>query len=480
MLALRQRRWLAAAAILAIVAALLQAPIIPLAVVAAAAVVLGLVMLCPQAAIYLLVVMVPFQGLRESDAEAAQQITPTEPLVALLLVAAWCYLGVTRPKLRRPLPLLVPSLVLLLGMLVSINRDSELLYSLKQVLKWLEFLGVYLAASYLIATRRQVWILLALVAMVGVAETAIGLFQVAAQYGPDNFVVGGIWLRAYGSFGQPNPYAGFLNLCLSLMAAVATALSPGGLRRWWVAATLFVALGVLASLSRGAILSLAIALLIVVAKTTDRGRKSAWLILLGLCVLLFAATFVPQPLVDAAAESFGLGQLSLQSVTPKNFSAVQRLANWLVGWQMFLDNPWLGVGIGNFASAYSRYAPSGWEVPLGHAHNYYLTLMSETGLVGLGAFLFFSAACLRAPWRAAARLSSEGSPDRLARALCVGVFAMFVTVCLHNLVDDLFVHGVPVFLGILLALPGIVLRWPSTAGAHGAAVASSARSALAA
>lgn len=441
---------LAGLGILALAMALALPPIVPVVAIATAAIVTGLVMIHPVAGLYLLVVAVPFQGLRESDAESVQ-ITPTEPLVALLLVATWCAFGLARERRPRLLPLLIPTLVFLVGMALSVNQSTAVLASLKQVIKWLEFLGVYVAASFLLTTRRQVVGLLALLGVMGVVEAGVGLVQAVAKLGPAPFTVGNIWLRAYGTFGQPNPFAGFLNVCLPLLAVVAINCPPGRARRWAWAGTAFIGFGVLASLSRGAFISLGAALAILVAMLWSRGSGFVRWLALATSLALMALTFAPDALRESAAQSVGLAELSVSSVTPQNFSAVQRLVNWDVAQQMFLNNPWFGVGIGNFGENYLRYAPAGWPTPLGHAHNYYFTLAGETGVVGLLTFVYFSVACLLNAWRCA-----HQQPPGFERAVAVGVLAAWVTVCLHNTVDDVFVHGIPVVLGIIVALPQVV------------------------
>lgn len=63
-----------------------------------------------------------------------------------------------------------------------------------------------------------------------------------------------------------------------------------------------------------------------------------------------------------------------------------RLEIWTAGWHMFLDHPIIGVGAGQFATAFgSRYSGPGhhaWMQP----HNLYLQVICELGLVG--AFVF--------------------------------------------------------------------------------------------
>src|SRR5260370_12998821 len=56
---------------------------------------------------------------------------------------------------------------------------------------------------------------------------------------------------------------------------------------------------------------------------------------------------------------------------------------------MFMDHPVLGVGIGNYSDAYSRYFITIFTASLGHAHNYYINIAAETGSIGLLAFVLF-------------------------------------------------------------------------------------------
>jgi O-antigen ligase len=56
---------------------------------------------------------------------------------------------------------------------------------------------------------------------------------------------------------------------------------------------------------------------------------------------------------------------------------------------MARQRPALGVGFGNYEAAYPQYRLMSWPFALGHAHNYYLNLLSETGVAGLAAYLLF-------------------------------------------------------------------------------------------
>jgi len=63
---------------------------------------------------------------------------------------------------------------------------------------------------------------------------------------------------------------------------------------------------------------------------------------------------------------------------------------WSVALRIVRDYPLLGVGLDNYRFTVPKYLPEGnpEKTTFCHAHNHYLHIASERGLIGLGAFLF--------------------------------------------------------------------------------------------
>jgi O-antigen ligase len=76
---------------------------------------------------------------------------------------------------------------------------------------------------------------------------------------------------------------------------------------------------------------------------------------------------------------------------------MERLAIWGMAFRLVAEHPLLGVGLGNFQAAYGRLMVP--DLPLlayplelpEHAHNLFLNLAVEVGLVGVSAFAWLLA-----------------------------------------------------------------------------------------
>ena len=162
---------------------------------------------------------------------------------------------------------------------------------------------------------------------------------------------------------------------------------------------------------------------------------------------------LPAAIVDRLAQTidyFGVFDVRTVDVTSENWAIVERMAHWQAGWYMFLDHPWLGVGAGNYAQAYPNYFVGSWREALGHAHNYYLNILAELGVVGCGLLLLLVGLAFRRLGGALVR--SENQQNSVWRAVLAGVFGGLVVFSVHNMFDSLFVHSVNIQVGVLLGL----------------------------
>lgn len=387
-------------------------------------------------------------------------------------LALWFLDGARRRTLRvhfSPLAVavLVYANVLLLSAMGAVSLDE----ALREVIKWVELLALFLVAPSMLNVRQGRWLAAALV-LGAVGQALFGLYQFVFQIGPEHFAILDRFMRASGSFGQPNPFAGYLGLTLPVAVSLAlwawTALLHNNTRRpdavlwalFYTAATVLIAAGLIASWSRGAWLGGAVGVAIVLVLRSRTAAVVTGLAVLTVLVALLLGAFspetVPAPIADRVQDIpayFGLTDALSQPVTDANFAVLERLAHWVAAERMWASAPWLGVGPGNFNTVYPLVRLARWDIALGHAHNIYLNVLAETGLIGLMAYTGLLVTALAFVWRRFRGVS--GRQDAAARwlaALTIGVLGVLGHLLTHNLVDNIHVQGMVLQLGLWFVL----------------------------
>jgi O-antigen ligase len=430
-----------------------------LPLVAAGAVLTVLIVIWPVVAIPVLLFAVPFGTLARPDVKEADLAAgPTEVIVGLLALA-WLARGVRLHGIRiRGGAVVVAILAICALMLFSVGYAIQVGPAVKESVKWIELLIILVVVLDLARDERTVSWLLAALFIAGAAEASYGVLQFATGGGPAQFEVSGA-LRAFGHFEQPNPFAGYLSMILPLSVMIVLSRHvAAGFRILALASSGLLVLGIGLSQSRGAWLGVALAT-IVLFSLWSHGRRLLLVPVMATTIVVGLAAIgglLPASIADRLAQTiqyFGVFDVRAVQLTPENWAVVERMAHWQAGWSMFLDHEWLGVGAGNYAAAYPLYYVATWLDALGHAHNYYLNILAELGVVGLALFLLLLVLVF---WRlGGALIGSAACGNAFWRATLAGVVGALVVFCIHNLFDNLFVHSVNVQLGFIMGV-GIV------------------------
>lgn len=405
----------------------------------------------------------------------------TGQLALMLTFAAWIGAGLARRRLSiHATAFNLPWLLFVAIAALSLLDSYAIAPGLVELIKWMEVaLLVWLILDF--AGRdgadrpKLTRIILAILLFAGLVQACIGIWQFSLRgTGPEHFTVLGRFYRAYGTFEQPNPFGGYMNLTAMLALGTLWGLlvavfrkrgRPGESAVWrpfwrWLAFALLCAgaasLSVVLSWSRGAWLGFLAGAAVLALFSTRR----VWL---GLLLMLGAVTALSLFLFFASAAGFGpaqavvarlggfrseftLGDVRGVPVNDENYSVLERLAHWQAATNMARDDLWTGVGFGNYEAAYPEYALVKFPAALGHAHNYYLNLLAEIGVPGLLAYLFFWAVVAGQSIWLIQRLEW---PER---GVAVGLLAAWTTLAVHQLVDKLFVNNIYVHLGVMLGL----------------------------
>jgi O-antigen ligase len=400
----------------------------------------------PFGALCTLAFSVPFESVRNLHV-GGLNVTTTN-LIVFTIAAALVGRSATSGEISLgPAPWRAALLLYGAVLLASVSQATDYVGSIKELLKWGQLTLVYLTGVTVVKSRDQARILLAVVFLAVLSEAAVGVVQTLLHSGPSSFARGAI-LRSSGTFDQPNPFAGYLNMTFPL--AVACLIFRVFPRKLVWLVTLVTAAGVFSSLSRGAELGSIAALMVIFAVTSPYVRR--WLAMAGavlLCVFLLAIIgIIPGAVSNPVTTTLGVANIDVTNPTPITWSAAERLAHMEAGLRMFAANPILGVGIGNYPAVYWHYRVEGpWDNPLGHAHNYFINIAAETGAIGFIAWIVLLSSgiviCVRAYRRA---------PDAFGRAVGLGGLGVLVAFATHMFFDDLLVHGIEAQLGLVMVL----------------------------
>lgn len=428
-----------------------------------------------EIALYIAILAVPF-GSWFPIPLGVGNLTAVDIAVALL-IALWLARKIVVERgitIRFP-SLTLPFVLFLFAALVSVTGALSLPHAVKELTKWLEMFAMYLYVANNV-DRAKMTRVLGVMCIAGLAEAAIGIYQFFFRWGPKGFLLFGNYLRAFGTFEQPNPFAGYLGLIIPVAFGVvlgsmfkvqssrfqvsSSNLEPrtSNLVTLTVIATLALVAMLAAAVmswSRGAWLGIAAGLLVTLIVQSRRALTLTIVVVFIVAFVILMSSLKLIPDVVAArfagiADYFGVFDVRGVRVDDANYAVVERMAHWQAAWEMWLAHPIFGVGIGNYAVVYPAYALPRWDDPLGHAHNYFLNIAAETGTVGLMAYLLLWLAAFWQAWRAVRAASG------LWRSIAAGLLGTLIALSVHNTFDNLFVHGMAVQVGIGLGLSAVL------------------------
>ncbi|GEM_PF-952979 len=163
---------------------------------------------------------------------------------------------------------------------------------------------------------------------------------------------------------------------------------------------------------------------------------------------------------DVEEELRGLLAIEGQPIQRAEYA---RLVMWKNGLRMFAEHPLAGVGWGAFATGYARYDTAPGFRRLRAAHNDYVQLLAETGLIGGTLLALFLIALVR--------LSRRGwaSPSPFGRSVALGASLGCFGILVHGLVDFYLQSMANAFIfAVLVAVLVVVRRLDIRYGTGGA------------
>jgi putative inorganic carbon (hco3(-)) transporter len=315
---------------------------------------------------------------------------------------------VERPRLRWALPLSAYFAVAALSLTVASDRRLAL-YELALLTQCL-LLFIYVSSRVTSLDKLHTMVLLLLFGL-----TIHASFLVLQYFTGVSISFFGIssservaeTTRVGGTLGSPNAAGGFLASCIAIAVALLVARGDRSSRVLPTLAVFIGALALVLTFSRGGWLAATIAVTLLLCFFFVRGQLTKRILLLGLIVGVLGFIMGGQIQARLQSQSGGLGA---------------RVSLGEVAVDVIRDHPLMGVGANNYVTVLPKYASltAYTHVP----HNKFLLVWSETGIVGLLAFIFFLLAAARQGWLALRHADEELAP--YAGALSAAFIALFV------------------------------------------------------
>ncbi len=227
----------------------------------------------------------------------------------------------------------------------------------------------------------------------------------------------------FGPFVNHNHFAGFVELTVPLGLA---ALLGKAVRQDKVPVLVLltaIPIGALVlSASRGGISSFLLQLVLLGFLLRDwRAAKAQ--ILEAIVLVLVAGALIVWLGVGDTVQRF-------ESLAAEDISHDQRVSLFRDTWQIFRQHPWTGTGLGTLETVYPAYESFYSSQKVDHAHNDYVELLADTGVIGGVFALVFICVTF---WRGLSNLRSCRSSA--ARALYAGALVGCAGLLVHGLVD---------------------------------------------
>lgn len=237
-----------------------------------------------------------------------------------------------------------------------------------------------------------------------------------------------------GPFVNRNHFAGYMEMLIPIPIALALSRAARGeARLFYGFAAAIMSIAEIASLSRGGMVSLAAGLLFLAAMIAWRKRGASH------PERHSAGGLRPALVIIAMLGAIAAGVIWIGA----DFDVLRRMANdplmtdgatdrrgvWGDALTMFGAHPILGVGLGAFETVYPMYGRGDGSFVIEFAHNDYLQVLSDSGVVGGALALWFVIMVFRS------FAGAVKSRDPLVSAFALGGGAGIFAILVHSLFD---------------------------------------------
>jgi O-antigen ligase/tetratricopeptide (TPR) repeat protein len=417
-----------------------------------------------EASIIALVILVPIAFYPRCITVFLPAKEAVSVVIILLALMFWGLRMINKEEIKFiSTPLNLPILSFIAICALSLIWSNSFFVSLKELPLFLAGPLLYFVITNSINDERQINRILNVLLIIGTLFGIYGIFQ----YNGIDF---SFWIRnigrqqVFGLFGNANYFAEYLIVPLPIAVSLFFASRNKFKKILLLIAILAMGASLIVTFARGSYLSFGVSLifmfflfLISRGKNFIKNNKKIFIIILVVIIITTFLFVVPTPLNKSGTVISKIKSRISVTQFAQDYSIKRRITIWKFTGMMIKDHPLLGSGIGTYKYNTLRYQAEFFAqgenrslYPHGFAdkaHNEYLQLWAELGIIGLGIFIWLIISYFRFGLKILRKIK-----DEYRQGIIIGLMGAIIAV----LVDGIF--GFPLHLPATIVLFWLVLE----------------------
>ncbi|OFW45984.1 MAG: hypothetical protein A2163_10560, partial [Actinobacteria bacterium RBG_13_35_12] len=423
-----------------------------------------------EASIIALVILVPIAFYPRCITVFLPAKEVVSSVLVLLALMFWFLKMISRKEIKFTYtPLNFPTLSFMAICLLSLIWSNSFFVSLKELPLFLTGPLLYFVITNNISDDRTIRRILNVLLIVG---SLFGIYGIL-QYNGIDF---SFWTRnigrqqVFGLFGNVNYFAEYLIVPLPIAVSLFFASKNKMKKLLLLIGILAMGSSLILTFTRGSYLGFSVSLIFMFflfpisrGKNFIKKNRKIFIIILAVVIIITFLFIIPTPLNKSGTAIEKIkSRVSISQLT-QDYSIKRRIATWKFTVLMIKDHPLLGSGIGTYKYNTLKYQAEFFKqgenrslYPHGFAdkaHNEYLQLWAEMGIVGLGIFVWLIISYFNCGLKILRK-----SKDEYKQAIIIGLMGAVGAV----LVDGIF--GFPLHLPATIVLFWLVLGFTVAVG----------------
>ncbi len=310
------------------------------------------------------------------------------------------------------------------------------------IVQLLIYFVFFAAGLAYINTQKRLRKMVFIIIIFGSIWSFFGIIQWLSQIGSIDLTIYGLRPVTsnlpFASFVNKHHFAGFMEMTIGLTLSLLYGESTKKDNKLLlVIAVVLMGSGLVLTGSRGGLVSLLGVIGFVTffslsqkkSKSSDHETQPVYrqkkLILIGASITLVLVLFTS--VIFLGGESSLMRGTGLNN--PDEISN-GRFHFWQMSLQIIKDHPIIGTGLDTFGVAFTRYDTWNGKIRVEQAHNEYLHILSDAGVLGFACFVFFMILLFKNGLR-----NASLSSDRYRRAVAIGAIGGCVGIIIHSFFD---------------------------------------------